>query len=102
MYPGWRRIQVVWPLPWYSEPVSLACANLSRHDQSFEAMVLLLLARVKVVYFDSIKVDQISLRWSTFLIGSFWKGVILLGSPHAMRNELTRRKLLAEEEKKGL
>ncbi len=35
-------------------------------------MVLLLLARVKVVYFDSIKVDQISLRWSTFLIGSFW------------------------------
>ena len=55
-----------------------------------------------MVYFDSIKVDQISLRWSTFLIGSFWKGVILLGSPHAMRNELTRRKLLAEEEKKGL
>jgi hypothetical protein len=26
----------------------------------------------------------------------------LRGSPHAMRNELTRRKLLAEEEKKGL
>jgi len=37
-------------------------------------MVLLLLARVKVVYFDTVKVDQFSLRWSTFLIGSFWKG----------------------------
>lgn len=24
MYPGWRRIQVVLPLPWYSKPVLIA------------------------------------------------------------------------------
>ncbi len=69
--------------------------NLSRHDQSFEAMVLLLLARVKVVYFDTIKVDQFSLRWSTFLIGSFWKGVILLTVENTVPAALCRGERLA-------
>ena len=37
-------------------------------------MVLLLFTRVKVVSFDRIKEDQFPLKWSLFLIDSFWKG----------------------------
>jgi hypothetical protein len=37
-------------------------------------MVLFLLARVKVVYFVIVKVDQFPSKWSLFLIDSFWRG----------------------------
>src|SRR5258708_35534997 len=40
---------------------------------------------------------QTSYRWS--LVG---ERIDMVGSSHGMRNELTRRKVLAEEEKKGL